>query len=180
MFKDYYRILDVPLQASAQEIKSAYRAKSMKWHPDKNPGKDATRIMQDINEAYAILKDSAKRQRYDMEYAAFLQRMKSVKVDFETGICTDRGKSASADSSRNDTAGSSAEWEYDYTVCDDSLNEDIKEARKYAKDLVDEFMKSFRQAASDASHGVWEAAKGYLLGGLILTILSLLYLVCLQ
>ena len=61
MFKDYYKILGIHRQASAQEIKSAYRAMSIKWHPDKNPNVNVTSIMQDINEAYAILKDEEKR-----------------------------------------------------------------------------------------------------------------------
>lgn len=55
MFKDYYKILGIQRQASVQEIKSAYRIMSMKWHPDKNPNVDVTSVMQDINEAYAIL-----------------------------------------------------------------------------------------------------------------------------
>ena len=60
MFKDYYQILEITQQASLSEIKQAYRAASKKWHPDVNPGKDTTQIMQDINEAYAILKDETK------------------------------------------------------------------------------------------------------------------------
>lgn len=62
MFKDYYKILGISRQASAQEIKSAYRTMSKKWHPDINPGMDVTSIMQDINEAYAILKDENKKK----------------------------------------------------------------------------------------------------------------------
>lgn len=65
MFKDYYEILDIDWHASQMEIKSAYRKQSMKWHPDRNPGLDVTAMMQDINEAYAILKDELKRERYN-------------------------------------------------------------------------------------------------------------------
>ena len=71
MFKDYYKILGISRQASFQDIKSAYRAMSIKWHPDKNPNSDVTSIMQDINEAYAILKDEEKRERYNKEYDVF-------------------------------------------------------------------------------------------------------------
>lgn len=46
---------------------------SMKWHPDKNPDADVTSMMQDINEAYAILKNKEKRHRYDQEYALFVR-----------------------------------------------------------------------------------------------------------
>ena len=73
MFKDYYKILGVTHLASPADIKRAYRDMSMKWHPDRNPNEDVTSIMQDINEAYAILKDKSKRDRYDLEYAIFYQ-----------------------------------------------------------------------------------------------------------
>ena len=68
MLKDYYSILGISFNASDEEIKRAYRALSKRWHPDVNPRLDTTAIMQDINEAYYILKDSAMRVRYDAEY----------------------------------------------------------------------------------------------------------------
>lgn len=68
MLKDYYSILGISFNASDEEIKWAYRALSKRWHPDVNPGLDTTAIMQDINEAYYILRDSAMRVRYDAEY----------------------------------------------------------------------------------------------------------------
>lgn len=68
MLKDYYSILGISFNASDDEIKRAYRALSKRWHPDVNPGLDTTAIMQDINEAYFILRDSAMRVRYDAEY----------------------------------------------------------------------------------------------------------------
>ena len=68
MLKDYYSILGISFNASDEEIKRAYRALSKRWHPDVNPGRDTTAIMQDINEAYYILRDSAMRVRYDAEY----------------------------------------------------------------------------------------------------------------
>lgn len=71
MFKDYYKILGIAPNATQEEIKKAYRTKSMRWHPDRNPGMDTTAKMQDINEAYNILKDSATKARYDAEYAKF-------------------------------------------------------------------------------------------------------------
>lgn len=68
MFKDYYKILGVAQSSSISEIKSAYRTMSIKWHPDRNPSFKAKTVMQDINEAYAILNDEEKRHRYDVEY----------------------------------------------------------------------------------------------------------------
>ena len=64
-YKDYYEILGVKRDATASEIKSAYRKLARKFHPDVNKTKEAESKFKDINEAYEVLGDSAKRQRYD-------------------------------------------------------------------------------------------------------------------
>lgn len=64
-YKDYYEILGVKRDATASEIKSAYRKLARKFHPDVNKTKEAEAKFKDINEAYEVLGDSAKRQRYD-------------------------------------------------------------------------------------------------------------------
>ncbi len=64
--KDYYNILGVKRGASEQEIKRAYRQLARKYHPDVNPGdKSAEAKFKEINEAYEVLSDKAKRQKYD-------------------------------------------------------------------------------------------------------------------
>jgi DnaJ-class molecular chaperone len=73
MAKDYYKILGINYPASDEVIKSAYRAMALKWHPDHNPGRDATRIMEDINEAYFLLRDPERKKAYDNEYQVFHQ-----------------------------------------------------------------------------------------------------------
>lgn len=78
MFKDYYKILEISFGASAEEIKLAYKRQAMKWHPDKNPNQDVTSIMQDINEAYNILKNPITKQRYDDEYILYKQEASST------------------------------------------------------------------------------------------------------
>lgn len=161
MFKDYYKILGISRQASAQEIKSAYRTMSKKWHPDINPGVDVTSIMQDINEAYAILKDENKKERYDNEYDKFFEEI-------------------STNSFEQSVNEASKGYEYDYEVQDDALKADIVNARKYAKDLVDEFLKSFRQASQDAVKGAWAGAKGYIYIGICFLILSSIIGTCVR
>ncbi len=66
--KDYYKILGVSRNADEGTIKKAYRSLAMKYHPDRNPGreKEANERFKEINEAYEVLGDPDKRSRYDM------------------------------------------------------------------------------------------------------------------
>jgi molecular chaperone DnaJ len=64
--KDYYKTLGVPKNASAPEVKKAYRRLAQTWHPDANPGnKDAEDRFKEISAAYDVLGDKEKRQQYD-------------------------------------------------------------------------------------------------------------------
>lgn len=64
--KDYYAILGVSKNATDKELKKAYRELSMKYHPDRNPGNpQAEAKFKEIAEAYDVLKDPAKRRKYD-------------------------------------------------------------------------------------------------------------------
>ena len=64
-YKDYYETLGVQRSASDAEIKAAYRKLARKFHPDVNRTKEAESKFKDINEAYEVLSDKQKRQRYD-------------------------------------------------------------------------------------------------------------------
>lgn len=161
MFKDYYKILGIDRLASQTEIKAAYRELSKKWHPDRNLGLDVTRMMQDINEAYALLKDEAKRRRYDEEYLRFIKYHKN---DNQTSTVSTRHNYSN--------------YVYEYDVQDKTVNEDMMQAREYARALVEEFLKSFKKASADAAKGAWDGAKGYIVGGIIATILFALIRTC--
>lgn len=157
-FKDYYAILEIGSQSSSEEIRAAYRLLSKKWHPDLNPGKDVTQKMQDINEAYAILKDPVKKARYDFEYDNYFR----------------------TDEIRQESEGRS-EWEehkQEYEVHNEDLKQDIKEARKYAEDLVAEFFKNLKETSKVAAKGAWDEAKGYIVAGIIMSIIATMVLTC--
>lgn len=81
--KDYYATLGVTPQAEDIVIKAAYRALAQRYHPDRFGGSanEANRKMAEINEAYGVLSDPAKRRAYDAEY----QQAGGNEGDFEAG-----------------------------------------------------------------------------------------------
>ena len=89
MAKDYYGVLGVAKDASADEIKKAYRKLALKYHPDKNPGdKKAEEKFKEITEAYAVLSDADKRKQYDQfGEAGFHQRYSQEDIfrNFDVG-----------------------------------------------------------------------------------------------
>jgi curved DNA-binding protein len=65
-FKDYYSVLGVSKSASAEDIKRAFRKLARKYHPDVNPGNSAAEAkFKEVSEAYEVLSDTEKRQKYD-------------------------------------------------------------------------------------------------------------------
>jgi curved DNA-binding protein len=77
-YKDYYQSLGVSRNASADEIRAAYRKLAMKYHPDRNPNdKQAEEKFKEANEAYQVLSDPQKRARYDQLGSAYSQYERS-------------------------------------------------------------------------------------------------------
>lgn len=64
-FKDYYSVLGVPRNATAEQIKKAYRQLARKYHPDVSKESDAAARMSEVNEANAVLSDPERRAAYD-------------------------------------------------------------------------------------------------------------------
>ena len=64
-FKDYYKVLEVPRDATAEQIKKAFRRLARKFHPDVSKEADASARMSEINEANAVLSDAERRAAYD-------------------------------------------------------------------------------------------------------------------
>lgn len=148
MFKDYYKILNITCPSSADEIKTAYRQQAMRWHPDRNPGRDTTSEMQEVVEAYYVLGNPERKARYDAEYclyqAAHTQR----------------------------TASS------DYQVHDQYVRQDMASARQEASDYMREFLDSLKKNGKAAAQGAWEELKKWLVILLVFLILGLIVSLC--
>lgn len=161
MFRDYYAILEVNYDASSEDIKSAYRQLSKKWHPDVNPDAEVTSKMQDINEAYCVLKDAEKRRRYDEEYERFKQFQQTT------------NKTNSYNTSSTTTSSSKSHY-YDYNVNDESVWNDMESARTEAARLVREFLNNLKKDGKNAATGAWEAIYPYIIVSIVFTIIGLI------
>lgn len=81
--RDYYEIVGVPRSASEEEIKKAYRALALKYHPDRNPGDESSEDrFKEATEAYEVLRDSEKRALYDRYGHEGLKRRAGFDFDF--------------------------------------------------------------------------------------------------
>ena len=65
IMKDYYGLLGVAPDATAEIIKTAYRKKAAQYHPDRNPAPDAAAQFRAVQEAYEVLADSERRKAHD-------------------------------------------------------------------------------------------------------------------
>jgi DnaJ-class molecular chaperone len=85
-YKDYYKTLGVPRDASEKDIKHAYRKLARQYHPDFNPDdKNAGEKLKDVNEAYEVLSDPEKRKLFDKfgsDWSAWQRRGGSNAADF--------------------------------------------------------------------------------------------------
>jgi curved DNA-binding protein CbpA len=84
---DYYAILEVPTNASLEQIKQAYRRLVRLYHPDINKGSENIRIKQ-LNQAYAVLSDPLKRIAYDVERLESLRNsilLETIRLQQEKG-----------------------------------------------------------------------------------------------
>lgn len=159
MFKDYYLILEIEPSATLEQIKIAFKKQAVKWHPDRNPNLDTTKQMQEINEAYLILKDGEARSRYDIEYNKF----KAYSQTIQTSENKQRQKSGYQ------------EAYYDYEVNDDILKKWMENARRQAVDLAKQTIKEVAElsftATKAAGSKMLETFIGYAVVGVIFLII---------
>jgi DnaJ-class molecular chaperone len=153
MFVDYYEILEITINASESEIKNAFRKQAIKWHPDKNNGKDTTQRMQLINEAYLILKDKEARTKYDYEYKEFkkYQETEQEPVNEEDNFTYT-----------------------DYVVQDDILNKWMQNARKQAVDLAKQTIKDFKDIGLAGAKAAAKESGSQLVAHIIIAIVAVI------
>lgn len=118
MFKDYYKILGISRSASEEEIRRAYYKMSQKWHPDKHPNMDFTDKMQEINEAYSVLKSGYKKAQYDREYDSFYEAHEHINT--ETNSFEESQKEYKKKEKKEANTGQSDGREKDNSTNDDS------------------------------------------------------------
>lgn len=142
MFKDYYKILNITCPSSTDEIKTAYRQQAMRWHPDRNLGRDTSAEMQEVVEAYNVLGNAERKRYYDAEYVLYQAAYK-----------------------QHTTAA-------DYHVHDQHVRQDMADAQQEAAKYVKEFFQKLKQNGKTAAQGAWDELKMWLVIILVLTLLS--------
>lgn len=150
MFKDYYHILEIPFDATDEQLKSAFRKQAFKWHPDRNPNIDTKARMQDVNEAYLILKDAEARYRYNIEYELYQTYINSVIED------------------KSSTTADSSEYEFH----DDILKRWISNARVQASNLVSQTLKEINIGAKAAFGEMMKLFITFIILGVLFFIIS--------
>lgn len=150
MFKDYYAILEIGVDATDSEIKSAYYNQCKKWHPDRNPDRDTTQQMQDINESYLILKDKEAKQKYDVEYARFKQYQEKTSKQKETAY---------------------SEYHFTDEILERWMQNAKNQAKKMAQDIIDELRGSLKEAGKSVVGNILPYIIGYIFGPFIIFLL---------
>lgn len=162
--KTHYEVLQVPQDASLQDIKKAYRKLAVQHHPDRNPGheEEATVRFREVSEAYEILSDEKSRKQYDnmLKYGGFDTAGSDgsgVKFNWSTGGGGSRG-------------GSEFKHRDPFAQFNDVFRNDpfFAEARKSMDDLFDKHFSSFgseankERAGETVGGGIWGTLKKFM------------------
>ncbi len=168
-FKDYYKILEIHQTASLEEIKIAFKKQAVKWHPDRNLETDTTEKMQEINEAYLILKDEEARERYDREYLRYKeftsrhQKSRSQEQEYSSNKSTESKKRQQKTETPN--------YEFD----DEILKNWMRNARRQAVDLAKQTIREVGElsvtATKAAGTKMLQLFVSYAIGGFIILII---------
>ena len=182
MFKDYYAILEIDVSASQDDIKAAFKKQALRWHPDRNIGKDTTSIMQDINEAKLILLDTEARERYNREYHRFkdFQRQKENENRQKEKQREEYRKERKTEEQKHYQETTSQTR--DYKVEDEILNKWMNNAKKQAVDLAKETIEDLKGMTKEgmkaATEKVGSQIPSLLIMAVVFLIIALLIKTC--
>lgn len=182
MFKDYYAILEINVTASQEDIKAAFKKQALKWHPDRNIGKDTTSIMQDINEAKLILLDTEARERYNREYHKFkdFQRQKANENKQKEKQREEQRKKQKTEEQKQYRETSNQDK--DYKVEDEILNKWMNNAKKQAVDLAKETIEDLKGMTKEgmkaATEKVGNQIPSLLIMAVVFLVIALLIKTC--
>ncbi len=160
MFVDYYAVLEVSPNASAQELKAAFKKCALKYHPDRNLGIDTTEMMQLINEAYLILKDSEARLKYDREYQRFKEFTENQAKEKEASNSSHQQEEENERRNAQDSKKSSYYQSASFEVEDDLLSKWMENARRQAVNLAKETIENFKGMSMEGGKAIGEAVIG--------------------
>jgi curved DNA-binding protein CbpA len=177
MFVDYYAILDINENATQDEIRAAFKRQALRWHPDRNAGVNTTVQMQQINEAYLILKDNDARLRYDQEYQRF-KEFKKVRV---RQTQDERKEENNYQHNTRDKSDDGYAYQ-EYKVEDDLLKKWMSNAKRQAVDLaaqaIDDIKKMTYVGARAAVQEAIRAVLGYFIMALVISIIFIILRKC--
>ena len=141
--KTYYEILDLSEDASAEELKQAYRSLIKQWHPDLNPDKpDAASMTQIINEAYGVLSDPLKRSRYDEYLSMTRPKASSDEKDAAQSAEPDYSNMSFEEYAENTAYGTYSAWDAAFYEKPHKFDEEAyKEYVKNKKGVFDKEVK---------------------------------------
>ena len=108
--KSFYEILEVAQNATKKEIKKSRNKLALQYHPDKTKGpiKKAKKNLKAVNEAYAVLSDAEKREKYDEILNADVGNSQSYEPSAHSALSATPSKAASSESTPEDTEESDA------------------------------------------------------------------------
>ena len=148
MINDYYSVLGVNIDASATEIKKAFRKLAHMLHPDKNDANNASEKFREVNEAYLILSDEEARSKYNIEYEAFIG---------ENNHYNNEQKH---------------EENYEQTYKDEDLNNWTKKAKEQAKEYSKMDLNSYLKLLNNIASESFSIITGSILLAIITLVLS--------
>lgn len=167
MFVDYYIILEINENATQEEVKFAFKKQALKWHPDRNTGLDTTKRMQEVNEAYLILKDIEARARYDKEYLRFKQ------------FKNDQQQEQNHNHQQREREKSEQTYTYaEYQSEDEILNNWMKSAKHQSVDLAKQTIEDLKKIAKEGINGAKKGITNQIIGTIVFIIIISLIRTC--